>query len=72
MKEQLQQQQGTANTARNNNWPPLPAICPMQPCFHHDIDVDIPPPFQRVVRHMYYLWLCMYFLSLTKYLNEFP
>ncbi|XP_077291534.1 secretory carrier membrane protein isoform X2 [Arctopsyche grandis] len=66
MKEQLQQSQGTANTARNNNWPPLPAVCPMQPCFHHDIDVDIPPPFQRVVRHMYYLWL---FHALVMMLN---
>jgi len=43
--------------ARVNNWPPLPAFIPLQPCFHQDINVDIPIEFQEVVKRLYYLWL---------------
>jgi len=42
---------------RRNNFPPLPSGCPVQPCFYHDISVDIPLEFQKVVRSVYYLWL---------------
>ncbi|XP_063802688.1 secretory carrier-associated membrane protein 3 [Pseudophryne corroboree] len=44
-------------TLRQNNWPPLPAFCPVKPCFYQDIDVDIPQDFQKTVSIMYYLWL---------------
>ncbi|XP_065166319.1 secretory carrier-associated membrane protein 1 isoform X2 [Atheta coriaria] len=42
---------------RRNNWPPLPEQCCFQPCFYQDIQVDIPLEFQKIVRHLYYLWL---------------
>jgi len=29
----------------------------VQPCFYHDISVDIPLEFQKVVRTIFYLWL---------------
>ncbi|XP_050533798.1 secretory carrier-associated membrane protein 1 isoform X2 [Daktulosphaira vitifoliae] len=42
---------------RQNNWPPLPKQCCYQPCFYLDINVEIPPDFQHVVRQLYYMWL---------------
>lgn len=47
----------SAGTARINNWPPLPACIPFQPCFYQDINVDIPVEFQEHVKRLYYLWL---------------
>ncbi|XP_045501168.1 secretory carrier-associated membrane protein 5B [Colias croceus] len=54
------------SAGRRNNWPPLPAFCPVQPCFYQDINVDIPLEFQRIVRHLYHLWM---FHSLVLALN---
>ncbi|XP_072937846.1 secretory carrier-associated membrane protein 1 [Epargyreus clarus] len=54
------------SAGRHNNWPPLPAFCPIQPCFYQDINVDIPLEFQRIVRHLYHLWM---FHSLVLALN---
>jgi len=42
---------------RQNNWPPLPKFCPVQPCFYQDINVDIPVEFQKIVKHLFYLWV---------------
>lgn len=45
---------------RQNNWPPLPKFCPVQPCFYQDINVDIPVEFQKIVKYLYYLWVGEY------------
>ena len=29
----------------------------IQPCFYHDISLEIPLDFQKVVRYLYYLWM---------------
>lgn len=48
-----------SNTAgvRRNNWPPLPDKFCVQPCFYHDINIDIPSEFQKIVQNLYYLWI---------------
>lgn len=46
---------------RRNNWPPLPEQCCFQPCFYQDIQVDIPLEFQKIVRNLYYLWICKFY-----------
>ncbi|XP_069074538.1 secretory carrier-associated membrane protein 3 isoform X2 [Pleurodeles waltl] len=47
---------GSAAT-RQNNWPPLPSFCPVQPCFYQDIPLEIPLECQKTMNTMYYLWL---------------
>ncbi len=44
-----------------NNFPPLPLWCPgpLKPCFYQDIGREIPVEFQKWVRVLFYLWLCM-------------
>lgn len=42
---------------RQNNFPPLPSQCCIQPCFYQDFNVDIPLEFQRIVKIGYYLWM---------------
>lgn len=53
---------------RRNNWPPLPEQCCFQPCFYQDIQVDIPFEFQKIVRHLYYVWI---FHGMVLVLNVF-
>ena len=43
---------------RQDNFPPIPSCLPCKPCFFQDFSVDIPLEFQRIVKIMYYLWLC--------------
>lgn len=54
---------------RRNNWPPLPEQCCFQPCFYQDIQVDIPLEFQKIVRHLYYLWIFHGIVMLTNILG---
>jgi secretory carrier-associated membrane protein len=42
---------------RRNNWPPLPDKFCVQPCFYHDINIDIPSEFQKIVQNLYHLWI---------------
>ncbi|XP_074836865.1 secretory carrier-associated membrane protein 3 isoform X2 [Carettochelys insculpta] len=51
---------------RQNNWPPLPSLCPLKPCFYQDIPMEIPTEFQRTVSSMYYLWMAS---TVTLFLN---
>lgn len=44
-------------SVRQNNFPPLPAACCVQPCFYQDFNVDIPLEFKKVVKAGYYLWI---------------
>lgn len=67
VRREEEMRQNTYN-ARHNNWPPLPKGCCFQPCFYQDIQVDIPLEFQKIVRHLYYLWI---FHTLVMLLNIF-
>lgn len=54
-----QELRNNTSQARPNNWPPLPAACcGLQPCFYHDIQLDIPTEFQKIVTNLYRLWIC--------------
>lgn len=48
---------------RVNNWPPLPRICPIKPCFHQDFEEEIPEQYRKICIQMYYLWLCTYYTT---------
>uniref|UniRef100_A0A1I8GUV9 Secretory carrier-associated membrane protein n=2 Tax=Macrostomum lignano TaxID=282301 RepID=A0A1I8GUV9_9PLAT len=48
---------GAAGSQSPNNWPPLPACCPVGPCFYQDFDQEIPAEYRLVVKLGYYLWL---------------
>ena len=59
---------------RTNNFPPFPSFCPVQPCFFHDINTDIPPDYQRTCRMLFYCWQCeyciIYYITATVIINR--
>ncbi|CAI5438686.1 unnamed protein product [Caenorhabditis angaria] len=56
---------GAANNGpKPHNWPPLPTIIPIEPCFYQDIEVEIPVQFQKTVTMVYYVFL-VYVLALV-------
>ncbi|XP_018586946.1 secretory carrier-associated membrane protein 4 isoform X2 [Scleropages formosus] len=42
---------------RLNNFPPLPAILPVKPCFYQNVEEEIPAQHQQLVRRVYNLWI---------------
>lgn len=40
-----------------NNFPPLPKIMKMKPCFYQNIEEEIPAQHQLLVRRVYQLWM---------------
>lgn len=52
---------------RENNWPPLPAFCPIKPCFYQDFAVDINQAYQQTVKMIYYLLLSYYGLMFLNF-----
>ncbi|TSK53655.1 Secretory carrier-associated membrane protein 4 [Bagarius yarrelli] len=44
-------------TERVNNFPPLPKLLRIKPCFYQDIDEEIPQPYCQIVRRVYKLWI---------------
>ncbi|XP_053206268.1 secretory carrier-associated membrane protein 1-like isoform X2 [Panonychus citri] len=54
---------------KENNWPPIPKFCPVGPCFYQDINVDIPPEFQKIVRYGYRLWILNVLVLFTNFLG---
>ncbi|XP_062849225.1 secretory carrier-associated membrane protein 2 [Trichomycterus rosablanca] len=53
--QELQNREGT--TGKQNNWPPLPKILPIKPCFYQDFSEEIPEQHRRVCKMIYYLWM---------------
>ncbi|XP_013103767.1 secretory carrier-associated membrane protein 1 [Stomoxys calcitrans] len=60
------EQQLHGNVPQLNNWPPLPDNFCVKPCFYQDFNLEIPPEFQRLVKHLYYTWM---FYTLTMCVN---
>ncbi|XP_030566231.1 secretory carrier-associated membrane protein 1 [Drosophila novamexicana] len=60
------EQQLQGNVPQLNNWPPLPDNFCVKPCFYQDFEVEIPPEFQKLVKHLYYIWM---FYTLTLVAN---
>lgn len=52
------EQQLQGNVPQLNNWPPLPDNFCVKPCFYQDFNLEIPPEFQKLVKHLYYTWMC--------------
>uniref|UniRef100_A0A2D4FYB1 Secretory carrier-associated membrane protein n=1 Tax=Micrurus corallinus TaxID=54390 RepID=A0A2D4FYB1_MICCO len=65
-KERELQNSAAGFDTKQNNWPPLPKICPIKPCFYQDFSVEIPADYQHICKMMYYLWM---FHSVTLLLN---
>ncbi|XP_018583838.1 secretory carrier-associated membrane protein 4 isoform X2 [Scleropages formosus] len=44
-------------TERVNNFPPLPSVIPIKPCFYQNFEEEIPPQYRQLVRRAYNLWM---------------
>lgn len=55
--QQIPEDLKSPHYAKPYNWPPLPERCCIQPCWYQDIDVEIRPDFQKIVRQLYRLWI---------------
>ncbi|XP_067638417.1 secretory carrier-associated membrane protein 1 isoform X2 [Eurosta solidaginis] len=60
------EQQLQGNVPQLNNWPPLPDNFCVKPCFYQDFNLEIPPEFQNLVKHLYYTWM---FYTMTMVVN---
>ncbi|XP_004527248.1 secretory carrier-associated membrane protein 1 isoform X2 [Ceratitis capitata] len=60
------EQQLQGNVPQLNNWPPLPDNFCVKPCFYQDFNLEIPPEFQKLVKHLYYTWM---FYTMTMVIN---
>ncbi|ELU06724.1 hypothetical protein CAPTEDRAFT_179551 [Capitella teleta] len=73
-KKEQDMQRNLQYQARQNNFPPLPHKCPVQPCFYQDFEMDIPLEFQKIVKIVYYMWIAyvgLLFLNLIGSLAYF-
>jgi len=50
------------------NFPPLPKFCCANPCFYHDISVEIPIESQRNCRMLFYIWQLYVFILLYNFI----
>uniref|UniRef100_A0A3B3D8Q8 Secretory carrier-associated membrane protein n=1 Tax=Oryzias melastigma TaxID=30732 RepID=A0A3B3D8Q8_ORYME len=65
-KEQEMQNRNARNTGGENNWPPFPKFCPVNPCFYQDFEEEISEDYRQICKRMYYLWM---YHSATLFLN---
>ncbi|KAM6979534.1 secretory carrier-associated membrane protein 2-like [Aplochiton taeniatus] len=65
-KEKEMQNRSGGPAVRENNWPPLPKIFPVNPCFYQDFNEEIPEEYRKICQRMYYLWM---FHGATLFLN---
>uniref|UniRef100_A0A7E4V4U3 Secretory carrier-associated membrane protein n=1 Tax=Panagrellus redivivus TaxID=6233 RepID=A0A7E4V4U3_PANRE len=56
---------------QSHNWPPIPAIVPIEPCFYQDVDVEIPVQFQETVKMVYYVYLVYVFALVANVIASF-
>ncbi|XP_065672391.1 secretory carrier-associated membrane protein 2 isoform X5 [Hydra vulgaris] len=45
-----------SSAQKENNFPPLPKFFCVQPCFYHDISLEIPIESQKTCKILFYLW----------------
>lgn len=51
-------------TEKENNFPPLPKFIPLKPCFYQNFSDEIPIEHQVLVKRIYQLWLCEWWVGL--------
>merc|ERR1711953_393511 len=71
-RRERQMNSGGGASSQPNNWPPLPSWVPIKPCFYHDISLEIPLDFQKIVRYLYYLWMIYVLALFVNVLGNMP